>query len=254
MLSMFKKPDDSELIDRIKNTATDTGVDTDFIDVVVKSGSISNYENLYHVYNNLLPAVRQGITEAWQLLCLSGEPEAFNYAVENLNMTKDTVGKWGDNPLHFSALSGNPAQINKALNLGIMWNSEVHNHANILHFAFLSKSPDQVNKVLELEKEHHEKLPTTFKKDRNVLHLAAISGKIDVLDLALELVKDEDRKLNLDAKDIYDFNALNYAVKKGNQRVIKKLKELGLTCENQESFGFGDLNMRNHSIKFSKTS
>lgn len=215
------------------------------IEAVIKTGAVKDYEKLYRAYNRLLPSLRKDIIHVWEMLCLSGEEGAFDYAVNHLKMNKNTSGKWNKNPLHYAALSGAPAQVDRALALGIPFNSESQCGCNVLHYAILSHSPHQVVNVLKLEKEKNEELNFTASEGRNGLHLAALTGHDGIVHEVLNLMSQ--RKIDVHQPDMYGFNAYNYAVYTGNERVKKRLAALGLEqgAKQQDDFSIDSFDRQN---------
>ena len=52
---------------------------------------------------------------SWEIFCLSGEPKAIDYAIQNKNLTRETKGLFGRNALHYAALSGSVEAMKYAL-------------------------------------------------------------------------------------------------------------------------------------------
>lgn len=219
------------------------GGDPNLVDELILLNIIKDYRRLQIAFKNLLPSMKQSMDDLRFLICLSGEKEALNYAIDHLNLDKYTHNKWQENALHHAVLSGKPKQVNEVLNkLQIAWDSESYGGLNLLHYAILSKSIPQIEYVLDLEKNNGKQLPLTIKKNRNILHLAAISGDPETLEKTLQIASE--RGLDIKASDVYNANALNYAISSQNLRIIQRLTDLGLIAQNQEQFSFGEMDER----------
>lgn len=245
--SLFVKPANKyEWINRLKETISETGANADIVDNISLAPNnhlIHDFEQLYRNFNNLMPAILSGlrapITEEWELLCLSGEKDAFEYAVK-CGMDKNTVNASGENPLHLSTLSAVPGQMHRALLLGIPCTSETKEGGSILLAAIASKNPQQLQAVLHVESNNRTKLAHTTKDGRTALHIAAFTGNPLMVEMVLEIAWEKGSGLDIQSVDTHGYNALNYAIKRGNQNVIRKLEQAGLTPNpNQECFPYG---------------
>lgn len=236
-------------LNNLRSALLTVGGDPKWVDVLVQLNLIADYEHLYHCLIKLLPGMRQDITDIRFLLCLSGEAKAFHYAVHHLKLNATTINAWQESALHYASLSGQPKQIDLAINLGIAWDSESYNRLNILHYAILSKNPAQIDHVLSLEKHYQQPLNLITKKGRNILHFAALTGDPETLEKVITLAIA--RGLDFKSEDIYGFNALNYAIYSNNQRVVTILKNLGLKASNQEHFSIGELEERKLIMRYS---
>ncbi len=205
-----------------KNKFTQAGCQPLLISNLFRTNIIEDYNKLYKHFLRLLPSMRKEVMHRWELLCLSGEPGAFEYATKFCNLTAKTYNRSGKNPLHYATLSGNPHQFNKAFKINIDWQNESLDHYNILHFAILSNNPTQLTTVLTLESESGKLLPRLGHKNRNPLHLAAFTGSLEMIQLCAELVDD------IFLKDDLGFNALDYARANKAKQAIKLLSSLGL--------------------------
>lgn len=205
-----------------KDTFVTAGCNPGLITNVLGKHMIENYDNLYQSFIRLPTDRRQNISNLWELFCLSGEKIAFLYLTNFKKLTKNTRNASGENALHYAALSTNPSQIYRALELGIPWNSTSDNHFNLLHFATLSGKVNQVNNVLGFEEKFKEKLPRVADNGINVFHLAALTGCVEIIELCKDLVED------LQACDNQGLNALDYARISNNEAAIAKLTALGL--------------------------
>lgn len=231
---LFRIPNKAEY----KTRLVDLGIHPAIVNTVIQANIIKDYEHLCQQASCLTPLMRDEITSPWELFVLSGERDAFNEAMSNYKLDASSVGKRDINPLHYAALSGNTDLLMAALKLSIPFNSATSDNFNVLHFAILSRSLDQINKVLELEKTFEQQLPRTASYGINVFHLAAFTGDIDVLKKAEPLIE------NFHVPDHFDFTALNYAIKNGNQRVQKALRDMGLTYADPATFTFGEIRHR----------
>lgn len=235
---------------------TEAGCDEKLVEKVFKAKAINNYEPLWQTFRRLPLNFQKKITEPWQLLVLSGESNAFDYAVKNLNMHSDTRSPAGELPLFYAALSNNPEQLDKALELTDKKNkkdligSYASNGCNVLHYAILSRNPEQYEKVLQLYKDEDlTPIATVHDSKRNALHIAALTGNPDMVDSVLATVD----LLGINVKDQDDdlFNALNYAMKASNDnhRVQDELKKLGLRPEgNHNEFYFDVRDTKNEKL------
>lgn len=53
--------------------------------------------------------------QAWELLCLSGVPEALEYAFKKLHLTRHTVNAFGESAIHLAVISNSRMQVKEAV-------------------------------------------------------------------------------------------------------------------------------------------
>jgi ankyrin repeat protein len=242
---MFRETTSFEAIHKIKNAMNEASIDPMLIDELVNAKVITNYETLFHKFIRVAPSICKNMTESWQWFCLSGEEEAFNYAKESLGINNKTVTRQGETPLHYAALSGNTAQLKRALNLGFDLNSRTSDLCHVLHFAILSNEAEQVRCVLNLQKQIEHVFMQLTLDHKTSLHFAAATGKLEIVEMILELVKNKKMAMDIHALDDQGFNALNYAIEKGNQGVIRCLKAQEIVAQpKQEECAFSHQSTR----------
>ena len=220
-----------------RNRFVEGGCNATLITQILKKKQIDHYDLLYQAFIHLPKSMRKKLTQEWELFCLSGEERAFCYAVRELKLNHKTHNRYGENALHYAALSNNPNQIYRALKLGIAWNSESHDHCNILHFSVFSRELKQLQTVLALETNMREALSRHIKEDRNIFHFAAFTGIVEIMELVKNLVDD------IHAEDIDGFNALDYAranyieVKNTEQVEVMQIKNAELAIQSLSKMG-----------------
>ncbi|OGT35187.1 MAG: hypothetical protein A3F11_01925 [Gammaproteobacteria bacterium RIFCSPHIGHO2_12_FULL_37_14] len=228
-----------------KNEFIAAGCNSALIAKVLKTNRIEHYQQLFRIFTRLPPDIRKGMLYQWELFCLSGEKQSFYYAKQFCGLTQTKRNLLGMNALHYAALSGNPEQIYRALELGIIWNSKSFNQCNILHFAILSGELKQIIKVLELEDTQHVKLSRTIEKNRNVFHLAAFTGIIELINFTKDLIN------NIHEKDDDGLNALDYARASNEINAIEHLAMMGLSSDHcLDNFCFGGIAIQPPSDRF----
>lgn len=77
----------------------------------METGTISNYLNIYYTFFRLSSSQVSCIQELWELLCLSGDIKAIDYAIQQEKINETTVNFWNENVLQVVASSGNAAAI-----------------------------------------------------------------------------------------------------------------------------------------------
>lgn len=246
------------------------GCKQELVDDVVQTKAISNPEPLYETYRRLPKIFQNTITKPWQLLILSGEVNAFDYAIKEFHIKKDTKSSAGEPPLFYAAMCTNTAQLDKALELIEMDNNkdkenqkaylatQANNGCNVLHYAILSRNPAQFANVVKLHLDHKMELSPVANNKRNALHYAALTGNLEMLDAVIDTIeakimvlRDEKTSLPIEPKDFIsskdedDYNALNYGIKSNNFQVQNRLEKLGLEKGvKQDNFYYGDVETR----------
>lgn len=219
------------------------GCDTVLFKQVYQTKVIEDYKKLLKAFTNLPISMREDFQEPWQLFVLSGEKKAFEYALNPDNtkikpMNKDSKSSGGENALHYAALCqerdnfGAETQLDRALKLGIPFDSVSNLGFNIIHYVVLG-TQGQMLRVNDLKSEYSKKtekdLSLIANDNVNVFHLAAFSGNLfayhyakNVIlasDLEETIVKLHQKTFNseckpLHATDLNGFNALHYAEKR----------------------------------------
>ena len=234
---LFGAKNSSENLVDWKKKFVEKNCNEDLIEYVLKQKKIKDYDNLYSRFSVLPDDTRCDIQNPWELFCLSGETEAFDFAAneidEECRMTKESVGKWGVTPLHLSAASGSPDQLQRAIDLGIAWDTETLGKMNILHYAAMG-SAKQIDKVLQLEKDNKHVLSRTDQDKRTALHIASAIGSVEIIEKTLTFTE-------IKSHDSYGCNPLDYATKKNRTDAEAYLKSKGLVLsENYNQHSFGD--------------
>ncbi len=166
------------------------GLNLDLLDKAAKTGTISNYRKLYVTLPSVFVNYLQKINTLWELLCLSGETTAVEYAIRHEKINATTMNRANENPLHLAACSGNV----EAMNL-------------------------IVAAIPELD-------PLVLTKDNwNVAHHAAISGNIEAIKRAAEFPGMDLTSLTLPHKN----NIFHYAVLSRNPEAVLLLRKLSIS-------------------------
>ncbi len=224
---------------------------------VAVTGAIRNYKNLYHAFMKVWYGYRIQMKESWELMCLSGDVSAIQYAVQHEQLTKDTKNKFGDNALLLAALSGSAAQmrfayetvgidahsendagVNALLNAAFSGNIEAidfayralkldpankaKDKANVYHYAALSGNISALKHVIKIFK--NIKLTDTSELGETLLHFAARSGSVPMMQFVMDDLGFDPRELDCSGE-----NFLYYAIRSGDtaafKYALKKLKK-----------------------------
>jgi ankyrin repeat protein len=208
-----------------KDKLMTVGVNQNEMQKVIDSNVIQNYKKLYR---NLLRFYKlRSRLLAWELLCLSGEIIAVEYALNKGQFTRETKGFAGRNALHYATLSGSVEAMKYAISLGIAADSRDNNGANALHYAALSGSVEAMKYAISLgiAADSHEN------NGANVLHNAAQSGSVEAMKYAISL------GIAADSRDNNGRNALHDAALSGSVEAMKYAISLGLAADSRDKNG-----------------
>lgn len=188
------------------------------LEKVIHADVIRNYKKLYR---SLLcfEYVFRNIIWAWELYCLSGEPTAIQYAVQQEQLTHNTKGWHGLNALHHAALSGSIEAIRYAIEtLKIPANSKADKGANALHYAARSGSVEAMRYLIETL---NIAANSTDTNGINALHYAAYGGSVEAMKYAIETLK-----IPANSTANRGGNALHYAALSGSVEAVRFVRQL----------------------------
>lgn len=221
------------------------GCDEAELTKVFSSHAIKNYHVLQQSVSHIIYQHRKKL-KAWELLCMSGDLSALEYAQKHEQLSGVSTGLYDTNALHWAALSGSTEAMDftiKTLNISPF--STDDEKQNALHYATLGGTVSAITYAIETLKipPHsvdasgltalHEaarshskeavdyainilKIPahTVNQFGLNVLHSAAISGSAEMMALAVAI------GVNPHAVDVNGMNALHWAALYGHKEAV----------------------------------
>lgn len=215
-------------IDNWKVKLIEAGCEQKLLQATINTNAITNYKNLYHAFTLIEVADRKKIVNVWELLCLSGDTTALQYALEKNLMDEKSQNWRGDTPLLLAALSGNPAAIKKASEIpGGNPHAQNNQKQNAVLMAALSGNPAGLTAACEIPGIN---LYLTDYQGRNMMLLSALSGSIAAMEQAYKILPD------ITATDDYDNTLLHLAALSGKATAIKwalKFQEIDSIARNQ---------------------
>jgi ankyrin repeat protein len=179
---------------------------------------ITDYKTLYATFLRIDRESRKVIEYPWELMCLSGEEKAIEFAVTRYNLIHFNH-QLNYDPLHLVALSGNISAIKKIVTLGFDPTSLASNSdANLLHITSQAGSLPAAQLALSYGIDIH----SVDQNKKNALHYASLAGNINLIRRLIEL------GLNPNKIDVHENNALHYAISSGNILAVKEILSYGL--------------------------
>jgi ankyrin repeat protein len=230
----------------------DSGCNRDLLDSVIQTNKIKNYKNLYHTFLKIPANFRPLVNKPWELLCLSGEKKAINYAINELHITKETTNQVGENPLFLTTLSGQVEAIKLVQNkLGIDPHLKNSEGESLAHYAALSESIPALRYFIH--NQHINKNSVTPDK-KTLTHFAALSGSVKMLKYVTIILK-----LNPHCLTGNGVNVAHYAVESRSIPTVRYAVEIlevntkKLTKKKENLFHFsiksGDIEMIEYVMK-----
>ena len=203
----------------------DLGFNSQLIYDTTAMNAISDYRNLYRVLSHMNTKMKEYIQYPWQLLCISGDPKAIDKGITD-SIFPSAQDENFNAIILYATLSGVPAQLDKALSMGIAFDAN-ESSLNVLHYAILSGTRMQIEKVLALEEAQEKKLPRIDKRRRQPLHFAVISNFPDQIDVVREFFGGD-----FEMKDKNDDTPLSYVA---NPKVNEKIQHLMSSLETKRN-------------------
>jgi ankyrin repeat protein len=147
-----------------------------FLKPLEQTRAVRDYKNLHRTLAKLS---NFQVNELWELLCLSGEVTALQYAIQHANLTSDTKNASGEKASHFVALSGNVASFQFLIKrFNIKKPSEGVDGMNESHYAAMSGNIECIDKTIR----HFKIDPTSVNQFGETLaHFAARSHQFAAL-------------------------------------------------------------------------
>lgn len=240
LFTKFKIDDPSSLIKEIKENIREIHryshpmYSSNYFLEIFHLGIIKNYTNFFRALANLPVSVRTSIKK-WELLCLSGEPQAIYYAMDKENVRPKAADKSYSIALLYAAFSGNQEGVellisagcdphyisNEGIGLlhalalsGQTWEvltyfketyhlndtAKTHNNKTLFHCIAQSGNLETCKKIIKL---YPARLGETTKTGENVCSFAALSGNKKMLDFIISEITNRSRRVKNN-----DFNYL----------------------------------------------
>ena len=169
---------------------------------------------------------------------LSGNPAQLEKARE-LDLNLQAISKRGETVAHYCAYSGNPDQLEKAKALQLDLHTPDRYGRLIGHFCGLSGNPAQLNKAIEMGFDLH----LTSKKGMTVAHFCARSGNPTQMDKAKAL------GLDLVARDKNGYSIVHHAAISVTPAMLEKVRELGFDLEDEDETGMRVIHLCTNSVQ-----
>lgn len=199
------------------------------LEEVRKKSGITDYKALYKNYFRMRK-LKAGMTEAWELMCLSGDPKIIQKAWEIYPLTPETRGHECRSPIHYAAWAGSAEGIELLVKLGVNPQLTVYGK-NLLCYALAGGSREAVKTVVALGIDPQER----FDNGVNILLDAACGDNVFGIEMALEL------GIDLASTDDFGSNAMHFAIRSGSPQIIealaKRFKERGLSLTSTNRYG-----------------
>lgn len=154
-----------------------TSCNKNSLEKVIRANVIRYYERLYIAICKL-PFAQLEVTSAWEICCLSGEPNAIKYAIEQEGLTKQTLNQFGHSPIHLAGLSGSVPAIKFCIHVLEIDPNTPFRGATLFHYITQSGSL----KAIEFG---HKKLKfnpiAKFTDAKSYLFSVAMSGSLSAI-------------------------------------------------------------------------
>ncbi len=175
------------------------GLDQKLLEIAAQTGSISNYKNLYHSQLRWVESEEiQPVRQLWELLCVSGEVRAIDYAIQNNVIHANTRNSWGGTPLLLTAYSGSAKAMDRVYQIqGIDPFAKTETGANVAHLAVLSGNIAAIERVAAMKGIDFKLLINGF----NIFHIAVFSKNPEAVILLRKLNISHQLGLNPDRKN-----------------------------------------------------
>jgi ankyrin repeat protein len=235
-----KKQDETKDISYWQHKLIQVGCSEDLIMKLIQLKVIENYEHLYEVikkYNGHAVFKEykiNNINEIWELLCLSGEPRAIQYAIEKEGLTAETKNKFGETGFHLACRSGCSDGIERSLLIrdinGNLIDPLVKTKADNTGFtcACWSGSSTAISKCLEAKNVKGDSIDPLDKTDREIsgFHWACMSGSPLAIEKSLNVKNSQGESINFLDISLTGVTGFHYACMSGSLAAIKKSLEI----------------------------
>lgn len=155
-----------------KDALVELGCNQNLLKSAAETAAIVNYKRLHTLLSRSSRTYRSRIDQLWELLCLSGEITAVEYAIQHEKINATTVNRWNESPLHLTAYSGNVEAMNLIIAEmpGIDPLAVTTHNWTVLHNAIASGNLEASKRAVQFLGDSN---PISFKN--NLLHLAVVS-------------------------------------------------------------------------------
>ncbi len=195
------------------------GLDVSLATQIHKTGSIVNYSNLYQTWMRIDSKYRQKYDSLWELLCLSGEEKAIDYAITRKLIDPEKINHWGENALHLVAFSGSVLAMHRMTQIPEFdLLSVTYCKSNLLHMAIQSGRVSMMEWAAQIPTLD---LLASTNDGFHAGHWAAFTDSIEAIDFVAKIPG-----LDLTAVTRLGFNILHLAMENGSQITLERIAQI----------------------------